>query len=146
MSKEVEKSRTRNIQKKFWVSEEENELMKKKMELTGYNNFNDYIVRMGIDGFIIIQDFENLIRVAEEIHNIGIDINKIAHRCDLIEVYEDRLKAGEVVDEPVPQISIEDIKKIDRYMEKIWETLNMMIRSESASSVSRKVRNKLKEE
>lgn len=146
MAKENEKNRERNIQKKFWVSEEENELLKKKMELTGCDNFNEYIVRMGIDGFIIVQDYENLIEVSKLITDIGADINKIAHRCDLIEIYEERIKAGEVVSDPIPQISIADIQKIDSHMEKIWDTLNMMVKSQSASSVSEKVRKDLKRE
>lgn len=143
MAKE-EKNRTRNIQKTIWVTDDEHELIKKKMELSGYNSFNEYIVRMGIDGFIILQDYQNFIEVSQMLTEIGKDINKIAHRVDIIELQEEKRKRGEEVQEVENPISINDIAKIDKHMENIWNTLNEILKMQSGSNIIKKERAKLK--
>lgn len=111
-SKEYEQNRSRDIVKFIRVTEEENKMIMKKMELAGYNNINDYGIRMMIDGFIIVEDYENFIKVSEMLTEIGRDINKIAHRADVIELQEEKMKRGEAVDYIENPISIEDIKKL----------------------------------
>lgn len=122
------KNRKRTILKTFYVNEEENKLIKKKMELAGYDNFNLYAIRMLIDGFIIVEDYDKFIEVSSMLNEIGKDINKIAHRADVIELQEQRMKRGEVVDFIENPISIEDIKRIDQHMQRIWNTLNHILR------------------
>lgn len=143
---EYEKNRTRQIQKLFRVTEEELSLIEKKMELSGYENFNDYIVRMAIDGFVIIQDYSVLIEVGQMLHDIGSDINKIAHRADLIDLQEEQLKRGAVLDKLEEPITLEDIKRIDKHMEKIWKALNKIIRDSGEKTPRRKIRKELSEQ
>ena len=140
-----EKNRVRDKQLKVWVTEEERKMIDKKMELAGYDTYNDYIVRMAIDGFVIIQDFANFIEVSKLLHEIGADINKIAHRADILELQEERIKRGEQIELPETPITISDIEKIDKHMEKIWKTLNKLLKAQSGSTAQGKNRKALRE-
>ena len=141
-----EEKRKRNIQKKFWVNEEENEMIMKRMELAGYENFSQFMVNMAIDGFIILEDFDNFIEVSKQLHDIGKDINAIAHRAYIIGLHEERMKRGEDVGDKVPEISIADIARIDKHMENIWKTLNKILEEQSGSKIREQRRKKLKKE
>ena len=50
------RNRKRPIQVKFFVDENEQALIKKKMELAGIENMSAYIRKMGIDGYVVKLD------------------------------------------------------------------------------------------
>ena len=141
-----EEKRRRNIQKNFRVTPEENELIMKRMELAGYNNLNDYLIRMAIDGFIIVQDYDNFIAVSKQLNEIGKEINYIAHCANIVELYEEKIKRGENVEDRVPEISIADIQRIDKHMENIWMTLNKILEEQSGSNIIEQNIRRLKRE
>ena len=141
-----EERRRRNIQKKFRVTEEENELIMKKMELAGYNKISDYLIRMAIDGFIIVQDYDNFIAVSKQLNEIGKEINYIAHRANIVELHEEKIKRGEAAGDRVAEISIADIQRIDKHMENIWLTLNKILEEQSGSKIKEQNIRRLKKE
>ena len=49
--------RTRDIQKKIWLTPQEERTIAKKMEMIGTENFGAYARRMLIDGYIIVVDY-----------------------------------------------------------------------------------------
>ena len=138
-------TRKRNRQKKIWVTEEEEKMIKEKMKISGYDNFNEYAVRMLIDGFIFIEEFDNFIKVSEQLTEIGNQINKIAHRADTIELQEERMRRGEVVEIQEPPITIADIKAIDKWMEKIFKTMNTILKESRGTVAVKKNRQMLKD-
>ena len=121
-------------------------MIKMKMELANEKSFNEYAVKMLIDGFVLVQNYDNLIEVSELIHNIGIDINKIAHRAAVIEMQEEMLEQGKYVGELEKPISISDIEKIDAHMQKIWQALNVIIEYQNESKIREKLRKELQNE
>lgn len=69
--------RDRDILKKFYVDEEENEKIKLKMEEVGTINFSGYARQMVLKGEIKKIDFKFLRTVHYEIAKIGNNINQI---------------------------------------------------------------------
>lgn len=74
--------RKRYINLHFRVMEEEKEMILKKMELYGTENFGVYARKMLIDGLIIKQDFKELRSLTGELGKIGSNINQIAKRAN----------------------------------------------------------------
>ena len=49
-------NRTRKVQLKFWVTEEERAIIERKMEMLKTKNMGAYLRKMAIDGYIIQVD------------------------------------------------------------------------------------------
>lgn len=75
-------NRTRNIQLKIWVSQEEKDLITLKMSQVPTNNIGAYIRKMSIDGYIINADMSELKKFNSELQGIGKNINQIAKRVN----------------------------------------------------------------
>mgnify|MGYP001540980436 CR=1 FL=1 len=74
--------RTRDIQKKIWLTPQEERTIAKKMEMIGTENFGAYARKMLIDGYIIVVDYPEQKKLAAEINKIGVNINQIARRLN----------------------------------------------------------------
>lgn len=78
---EYEKNRSRKKRITLRVTEEEYEMIfqdSKKLNLS----MNDYILKRLYEGIVIIQDFENLSKLANAINRIGNNINQIARHAN----------------------------------------------------------------
>lgn len=75
-------NRTRNVQIKFWVTEEEKNLIKQKMALLPTQRIGAYMRKMAIDGLIIYTDTTNIKEMNKELQAIGRNINQIAKRIN----------------------------------------------------------------
>ena len=69
--------RTRDIQKKIWLTPQEERTIAKKMEMIGTENFGAYARKMLIDGYIIVVDYTEQKKLAAEINKIGVNINTV---------------------------------------------------------------------
>lgn len=121
-------NRFRTKQKKFYVTEEEYKILMEKYSLSGLSSFSDYIIRMGINGFIIVKNYDGIIELTNEIHNIGKDINTICQNVEL----------GK-------EVTLDDIVHLDNYMKKIWKGINKLIRMQDEARDPRKQNKPLKE-
>lgn len=98
---EYEKSRRRNISHKIRVSESEEKILREKAEACNLS-LVEYLIRMGIDGMVVIQDLSTLSKLATEINRIGVNINQIAHKVNSNnfamqeDVREAKLKLSEI--------------------------------------------------
>ena len=82
--------RKRNIQIKFYVTEEERALIEQKMKLVPTQNMAAYLRKIAIDGYIIQTDHSDIKAMTAEIQKIGVNINQIAKRVNATgSVYED---------------------------------------------------------
>ena len=97
-------SRKRNIQMKFYVTEEEKRLIEEKMKLLPTQQYGAYLRKMAIDGYIIYTDTANIKAFTAELQGIGRNINQIAKR----------LNAGAPVYEA-------DITEIKVRLNQIWQ-------------------------
>ena len=80
--KTFDENRKRNKRATIRFTDEEYSAIKEKMALAGKTSLNDYLVQMGTGGFVLIQDFDNLIEVSRKINKIGVNINQIAHKIN----------------------------------------------------------------
>ena len=97
-------NRKRNIQMKFWVTEEEKRLIDEKMKQLPTQRFGAYLRKMAIDGYIIHTDMSSLKEMNKALFSIGRNINQIAKR----------LNTGGAVYKA-------DMDEIREKMEQIWQ-------------------------
>ena len=97
-------NRRRNIQMKFWVTEEEKRLIDEKMKQLPTQRYGAYLRKMAIDGYIIHTDMSSLKEMNKALFSIGRNINQIAKR----------LNAGGTAYKT-------DMNEIRERMEQIWQ-------------------------
>lgn len=97
-------NRKRNIQMKFWVTEEEKNLIDQKMKLLPTRQYGKYLRKMAIDGYIIYTDTTDIKEMNQILGAISRNINQIAKRIN----YRGRVYQ-------------EDMMEIQRRMDEIWK-------------------------
>ena len=75
-------NRKRNVQMKFYVTEEEKRLIDEKMKLLPTQRYGAYLRKMAIDGYIIYTDTVAIKAFTKELSAIGRNINQIAKRIN----------------------------------------------------------------
>ena len=75
-------NRKRNIQRKFYVTEEEKRLIDEKMAQLPTRRYGAYLRKMAIDGYIIQLDTTDIKRMNAALSAIGRNINQIAKRVN----------------------------------------------------------------
>ena len=79
---ETKLNRNRSRQVKFWVSEDEYELLQKKMEAAGGVNQGAYIRKMILDGYIVNLDIPELKEIVRLLSITSSNVNQIARRLN----------------------------------------------------------------
>ena len=97
-------NRKRDIQMKFWVTEDEKTLIEEKMKLLPTQRYGAYLRKMAIDGDIIYTDTVDIKEMNKSLSAIGRNINQIAKR----------LNAGGTAYK-------EDIQEIKERLDEIWQ-------------------------
>ena len=95
--------RKRTVQIKFYVTEEEKNLIEEKMKLIPTRNMTAYLRKIAIDGYVIQVDHTDIKAMTAEIQKIGVNVNQIAKRVN---------SAGSVYQE--------DIDEIKGVLNEIW--------------------------
>ena len=99
-------NRERPVQKKLWLSPQEEKLIEHKMKLLGTENFGAYARKMLIDGYIIVVDYTEQKKLAAEINKIGVNINTVCRRINSTgRFYQD------------------DIDELKEKMDAVWQLL-----------------------
>ena len=75
-------NRKRNIQIKFYVTEEEKQLIERKMAQLPTQRIGAYLRKMAIDGYIIYTDTSDIKAFTTELSAIGRNINQIAKKLN----------------------------------------------------------------
>ena len=76
------KNRTRPARIEFRVTEQERQLIQKKMEQLGTKNMGAYLRKMAIDGYIIKVDYTEQKKLAAAISRVAGNINQICRRIN----------------------------------------------------------------
>lgn len=107
------KNRTRPARIEFRVTEQERQLIQKKMEQLGTKNLGAYLRKMAIDGYIIKVDYTEQKKLAAAISRVAGNINQICRRINQTgHFYED------------------DIVELKAKQCEIWELLKQSQRAE----------------
>ena len=107
------KNRTRPVRIEFRVTEQERQLIQKKMEQLGTKNMGAYLRKMAIDGYIIKVDYTEQKKLAAAVSRVASNINQICRRIN---------STGHVYEDDVAELK-------DRQLE-IWELLKVRQRDE----------------
>ena len=75
-------NRKRNIQMKFYVTEDEKRLIDEKMSQLPTRRYGAYLRKMAIDGYIIYTDTTDIKAFTAELSAIGRNINQIAKKLN----------------------------------------------------------------
>lgn len=107
------KNRTRPVRIEFRVTEQERQLIQKKMEQLGTKNMGAYLRKMAIDGYIIKVDYTEQKKLAAAVSRVAGNINHICRRINQTgHFYED------------------DIVELKAKQCEIWELLKQSQRAE----------------
>ena len=107
------KNRTRPVRIEFRVTEQERQLIQKKMAQLGTHNMGAYLRKMAIDGYIIKVDYTEQKKLAAAVSRAAANINHICRRINQTgHFYED------------------DIVELKAKQCEIWELLKQSQRAE----------------
>ena len=106
-------NRKRNIQMKFYVTEEEKRLIDKRMAQLPTRRYGAYLRKMAIYGYIIYIDTTEIKAFTSELSAIGRNINQIAKR----------INAGG----PAYQADMEEIRE---RLDEIWQLQRRILSSQ----------------
>ena len=107
------KNRTRPVRIEFRVTEQERQLIQKKMEQLGTKSMGAYLRKMAIDGYIIKVDYTEQKKLAASVSRVAGNINQICRRINQTgHFYED------------------DIVELKAKQCEIWELLKQSQRAE----------------
>ena len=96
-------NRKRNLQIKFYVTEEEKRLIDEKMKQIPIKSYGAYLRKMAIDGYILVVDRSDTKAYIRELQAVSRNINQIAKRANA---------AGNLYEQ--------DIADIQKVVEEIW--------------------------
>lgn len=74
--------RPRNVNLAFRVTEEERDMIERRMAQTGIKNMRAYIVKMAVDGRVIHIEFDSVKEMIRLLSNATNNINQIAKRAN----------------------------------------------------------------
>lgn len=101
-------NRARSIQQKFFITEEEEALIRQKMALLGTKNKSAYLRKMALDGFIIKVNYYDIKKQTAALQKIGGNVNQIIKRMN---------QTGNLYREDVDEIKelMNEIWRLQRY-------------------------------
>ena len=103
---------TRSINIGFRVTEEEQEMIRRRQAQTGIKNLRSYLLKMAIDGRVIEFDMKNVKECSRLLGNVSGNINQIAKRAN---------ETGNIYHA--------DIEEIKARQDEIWAQQEKIIRS-----------------
>ncbi len=107
---ETTPNRNRSRQVKFWVSEDEYDLLQKKMEAAGGVNQGAYIRKMILDGYIVNLDIPELKEIIRLLSITSNNVNQIARQLH---------STGSIYQQ--------DLAEVEKHLEKNYKMLRKLI-------------------
>ena len=104
--------RKRSVPILFWVSEEEKELIQRKMELFGTDNMSAYLRKMAIDGYVVKLDIPELKEMVSLLRYSSNNLNQLTKRAH---------ESGRIYDA--------DLEDIQQNQERIWTAAEKIVSS-----------------
>ena len=103
-------NRTRPIQIKFFVTEQERDVIRQRMELIGTTNLSAYMRKISQDGFLYRVTIDGLPEICKAVEAIGQNINQVAKRVNSTNT-----------------IYAEDIRQMKAELDRIWDLLKRIL-------------------
>ena len=98
----MSENRTRPIQLKVRVNQQEKEIIRQKMQQLGTSNMGAYLRKMAIDGYVLKLDMTEMKEMVSLLRRISSNVNQIAKRANETgRVYETDLEEIQNQQEPL---------------------------------------------
>jgi hypothetical protein len=110
--KDSKPNRSRPVHYHIWASEEEAELIRRRMASAGAGNFSAFARKMLIDGYHITLDLSNVHEMVRLLKNATGNINQIARRVN-----------------ETHNIYAADVEELRRQYYSLWESVNQILTS-----------------
>jgi len=101
----------RSINMGFRVTEEEQQMIKRRMAQTNIRNLRAYLLKMAIDGMVVNLDLTDVQECSRLLRNISNNVNQLAKRAN---------EGGNVYSD--------EIADVQKQLGEIWEQQNKIIR------------------
>ena len=75
-------NRTKSINLHFMVSEQERDMIQKRMEQSGIQSMRTYLLKQAIDGHVVELDLSSVREMVRLLSNVSNNINQIARRVN----------------------------------------------------------------
>ena len=111
----MSENRTRPIQLKVRVNQQEKEIIQQKMQQLGTTNMGAYLRKMAIDGFVLKLDMAEMKEMLSLMRRISSNINQIAKRTN---------ETGRVYDA--------NLEEIQNQQEELWSAMREVLQKFSA--------------
>ena len=103
-------NRARPVQIKFFVTEQERDVIRQRMELIGTTNLSAYMRKISQDGFLYTVTIDGLPEICKAVEAIGQNINQVAKRVNSTNT-----------------IYAEDIRQMKSELDRIWDLLKKIL-------------------
>ena len=111
----MSENRTRPIQLKVRVNQQEKEIIQQKMQQLGTTNMGAYLRKMAIDGYILKLDMAEMKEMVSLLRRMSSNINQIAKRAN---------ETGRVYDA--------DLEEIQNQQEQLWTAIRPVLQKFTA--------------
>jgi len=126
---EKDKNRYRTIQIKFWVTSEERDQLDKNMRQAGYEKIGSYLLKMGLQGFVVNVDFSDVRAALGDVGDLRSELNKIGNNINQISKHTNEVKEFDVMDFYLLQEEFKSIKKlIEDFDKEVAQTFRKKIK------------------
>ena len=111
----MSENRTRPIQLKLRVNQQEKEIIQQKMQQLGTANMGAYLRKMAIDGYVLKLDMAEMREMLSLLRRISSNVNQIAKRAN---------ETGRVYDA--------DLDEISAQQEQLWMAMREVLQKLAA--------------
>lgn len=111
----MSENRTRPIQLKVRVNQQEKEIIQQKMQQLGTNNMGAYLRKMAIDGYVLKLDMAEMKEMVLLLRRMSSNINQIAKRAN---------ETGRIYDA--------DLDEIQNRQEQLWTVMRNVLQKFTA--------------
>lgn len=105
----TKRSRNRNVS--FRVSEQERDLIERKMELAGIRSLRAYLLKMAVDGYVVQLDLSEVRQMVSLLRTATNNMNQIARRTH---------ETGSIYEA--------DIRDLQEHYDQLWEQANGILK------------------
>ena len=106
----MSENRTRPIQLKVRVNQQEKEIIRQKMQQLGTSNMGAYLRKMAIDGYVLKLDMTEMKEMVSLLRRISSNVNQIAKRAN---------ETGRVY--------ATDLEEIQNQQEQLWTAMRNVL-------------------
>lgn len=106
----MSENRTRPIQLKVRVNQQEKEIIQQKMQQLGTTNMGAYLRKMAIDGFVLKLDMDEMKEMLSLMRRMSSNVNQIAKRAN---------ETGRIYEA--------DLEEIAQQQEQLWMSMREVL-------------------